>query len=70
MTVAVKVENMSMRIYVDCQRKIFCKTVVPLSKMTHYPIHGSTEVLNALHDSLLDQGYQRASRQAFESLCK
>lgn len=70
MTMAVKVEQMSMRIYVDCQHKVFCKTIVPLSRMTHYPIYGSAAALNDLQRSLIAQGYTMAQRGAFEVICK
>lgn len=69
MNMALSVYEMTTRIYVDCKRKVFCRTAVPLSKPTHYPIQASERALGELRLSLLSKGYTEATRPAFELIC-
>lgn len=55
------------RVYVDHDRKLFCKTSVA-ARVAVTPTTGEYATLNALCNDLSIMGYRQASRRAFEVL--
>jgi hypothetical protein len=70
MLMATNTDYIYGRVYVDCQRRIFCYTSIPLKRSTHEPIVASERALINLKKSLVAQGYEAHSRASFESQFK